>query len=134
MSGPSGAANRQSGDAIEASARRLEDCREAARAAREALPLLKEAVSVQLLSVGASDVTFDAILSFLAQHGVAASSKQIDAPHGSIAASILSQANAFDSDLLVMGAFGHWRFQELILGGVTEAVFREASLPVFLSH
>jgi nucleotide-binding universal stress UspA family protein len=47
---------------------------------------------------------------------------------------LLSLANDFSSDLLVMGAYGHSRFRETILGGVTRTILETMTLPVLLSH
>jgi nucleotide-binding universal stress UspA family protein len=38
------------------------------------------------------------------------------------------------ADLLVMGAYGHSRWRELVLGGVTRSLLREMTVPVLLSH
>jgi nucleotide-binding universal stress UspA family protein len=38
------------------------------------------------------------------------------------------------ADLLVMGAYGHSRLREFILGGVTRSLLREMTIPVLLSH
>ena len=37
-------------------------------------------------------------------------------------------------DLLVVGAYGHSRLREMVLGGVTRTLLRQMTLPVFLSH
>ncbi|MNY75587.1 Universal stress protein family protein [compost metagenome] len=46
------------------------------------------------------------------------------------------QARAFErrADLLVMGGFGHSRLREFVLGGATEGVLANITLPVLLSH
>jgi nucleotide-binding universal stress UspA family protein len=46
---------------------------------------------------------------------------------------LLAQAVAHEADLLVMGAYGHSRLRELILGGATRHVIRHAELPVLFS-
>ena len=47
---------------------------------------------------------------------------------------LLVQAFAMQADLLVMGAWGHSRMSELILGGTTRHVLKHAQLPVLLAH
>jgi nucleotide-binding universal stress UspA family protein len=47
---------------------------------------------------------------------------------------LLNHAYAMHADLLVMGAWGHSRIGELILGGTTRYVLENARLPVLLAH
>jgi len=47
---------------------------------------------------------------------------------------LLSQASDLDADLLVMGAYGHARWQELILGGATRSIMKTMTIPVLFSH
>ena len=47
---------------------------------------------------------------------------------------LLNQAYAMHADLLVMGAWGHSRMTELILGGTTRHVLEHAQLPVLMAH
>ena len=47
---------------------------------------------------------------------------------------INDHAVATGADLLVMGAFGHSRVREFVLGGATQSLLTEASIPVFMSH
>jgi nucleotide-binding universal stress UspA family protein len=47
---------------------------------------------------------------------------------------LLEAANDMAADLLVMGGYGHSRFSEMILGGVTREVLRRAALPVLMAH
>jgi nucleotide-binding universal stress UspA family protein len=43
-------------------------------------------------------------------------------------------ARSNGADLIVMGAYGHSRLQEFVLGGVTREVLKAPFLPVLLSH
>jgi nucleotide-binding universal stress UspA family protein len=100
--------------------------REATRAIGDALPLLRAAQSVTILSIdprstseGHGAVPGADIARYLARHGINAVvdwavSNGIDA--GNI---LLSRAADLMADLLVIGAYGHPRFRELVLGGVT---------------
>ncbi len=47
---------------------------------------------------------------------------------------LLSLAADTGADLLVMGAYGHQRWREIILGGVTRRLLRSMTLPVLMSH
>jgi nucleotide-binding universal stress UspA family protein len=47
---------------------------------------------------------------------------------------LLSRAADLSSDLIVMGAYGHSRFSELVLGGVTRTMFESMTVPVLMSH
>lgn len=47
---------------------------------------------------------------------------------------LLSHAYESGTDLLVMGAYGHARWKELILGGVTRTIFASMTVPVLMSH
>lgn len=112
------------------------NCREAARAARDSMPFLKRAKSVTILTVGTSQnsAASEPLSALLKKHGIQTASKHIEGSDASIADTILAEAKALACDLLVMGAYGHWRVQELVLGGVTQEIVGKATLPVFFSH
>jgi nucleotide-binding universal stress UspA family protein len=46
----------------------------------------------------------------------------------------LSLAADLSIDLLVMGGYGHARFREMLLGGVTQTVLAAMTIPVLMSH
>ena len=52
----------------------------------------------------------------------------------SIGEALQYSAQSHDSDLLVMGAFGHSRLREFVLGGATRSMMSRPPLPIFLSH
>lgn len=115
--------------------------REAARAVGDALPLLREAQSVQILSIdlrpeGASDADGSApdLIGFLADHGVEAKSHLLASGDIGAADLLLSQLTDLGADLLVMGCYGHSRVRELFLGGMTKEILRHMTVPVFMSH
>ena len=114
---------------------------EAARAVTDALPLLQSASRVTVLTIDARPYEaghgkqpgMDLAL-FLARHGVKADVKQSVSSgldHGNV---ILSRAADEGSDLIVMGAYGHSRLRETILGGATRTVLRSMTVPVLMSH
>jgi len=118
------------------------DTRESARAMADALPLLKQAKSVSVLAVGDSgeDVgiaraALAGVVRHLERHGVKAAADYVpgndEATPGDI---LLSRAADLNADLIVMGAYGHSRFRELVLGGVTREILSSMTVPVLLSH
>ena len=105
--------------------------REAARAVHEGLPFLRAAERVILLAIGeAAADSVDAGAAMLRRHGATVEPHRIGASDGDAGEVLLAQAAAHDADLLVMGAYGHSRLRELVFGGATRHVLREASLPV----
>lgn len=111
--------------------------REAARAVRDALPLLTLAAKVTVLAVnsqsGGGEPGADIAL-HLARHGIAVEIDQSTAPDMDTAAVLLSCASDLGSDLIVMGAYGHARMRETILGGVTRSMLAQMTVPVLMSH
>ena len=113
--------------------------REAARAVRDALPLLARADSVQLVAFepGSADhgeVPAADVALYLARHGVKATAVRQSAPGVDIGAQILSRAADTGADLVVMGGYGHSRLRELVLGGVTRSMLEAMTVPVLMSH
>lgn len=113
--------------------------RAAARALADALPILKSAGEVRVLTVtGEKSVAKGAgaseIVRHLAVHGVR--SEAVETPMGSTGAGdvVDGYAREIGADLLVVGAFGHSRAREFILGGVTQQLLRAPAYPVLLSH
>jgi nucleotide-binding universal stress UspA family protein len=115
--------------------------REAARAVHDALPLLSAADSVVVLTIdaregrrGHGELPGADISLHLARHGVKAQIEHTvsgDLPVGEV---LLSRAADLAADLLVMGAYGHSRMRELLLGGATRSLLRSMTLPVLMSH
>ena len=72
---------------------------------------------------------------FLARHGVKVEVLRQDTPPGlDVGNALLSLAADIDADLLVMGAYGHMRWREVLMGGVTRTVLQSMTLPVLMSH
>ncbi len=114
---------------------------QSAAAVRKAMPLLQRAEQVTVLA-GTSRGTFPAtmriahldVMGYLRHHGVTAELKANDAPDEGAGEAILKLAAGEGADLIVMGAFGHSRFREWILGGATRHVLEHMVVPVFMSH
>ncbi len=115
--------------------------REAARAVADAMPILAAADSVTVMSVdprggdeGDGDLPGADIAVHLARHGVKARIERTvsaDVPIGEV---LLSRAADLGADLLVMGAYGHSRMRELLLGGATRSILASMTIPVLMSH
>ncbi len=108
---------------------------EAARAVSAALPLMSRADAVSILSVdtdNAEEADTDGLAEYLAWHGIRAERRAISRDEGSVGATIV--AACADADLLVMGAYTHSRWRELILGGVTRHVLERSALPLLMAH
>ncbi|SME88564.1 Nucleotide-binding universal stress protein, UspA family [Tistlia consotensis] len=115
--------------------------REAASAVDDALPLLQAAKKVDILSVnprhgirGHGEEPGADIATVLARHGVKTEARHVISKEISIADTILSSASDLGSDLLVMGAYGHSRLRELVMGGVTRSVLQHLAMPALMSH
>ncbi|MES2069263.1 MAG: universal stress protein [Pseudomonadota bacterium] len=113
--------------------------REAARAMADALPFLMQARQVRVLTAERkedreNDLPDVDIAAYLARHGVKTEIEKDAAVGIDTAEWLLSRAADLGADLLVMGAYGHARLTELVLGGVTRSLLREMTLPVLMSH
>jgi nucleotide-binding universal stress UspA family protein len=115
--------------------------REAARAVNDALPILKRAQAVGVVSVNPSEAPFGHgeqpgadIALHLARHGVKVEVQRIESREVDVPNIILSHIADQSSDLLVMGAYGHSRLRELVLGGVTRTILHDMTVPVLMAH
>jgi len=109
---------------------------QAARVVASALPILEVADHVTVLTVGAIDTAATAqdLITYLGRHDVRASHESVPAGGASTGATLLAHAEQSRSDLLVMGAYGHSRLREMILGGATRDVLSAAGIPVLMAH
>lgn len=112
---------------------------QAARALGEAIPLLEKAGKVAIATVrGEKHIAARHAHREMAQrlkaHGIEAAFRDIDAAGRSAAAAIEAFLAEADASLLVMGAYGHSRFREFVLGGATRNMLDAPPVPVFLSH
>lgn len=113
--------------------------REARRALNDALPLLHEVESVEMLSYDSDTDSKDpmrrhALIEHLARHGVTAHSTAQGSKGMDIASLIFAHAKKTGADLVVAGAYGHSRFREWAFGGVTREMLLNAPIPVLMSH
>ncbi len=111
--------------------------REAARAAFDAIPLLKKAKRVKLARVdetprgqmGGADIAEG-----LARHKIKVEILGVSSDGSNAGATLLRAAQDQGAGLLVMGAYGHSRFAEFVFGGATRHVIQNLDRPVLMSH
>ncbi len=114
--------------------------REAARAVRDALPLLTRAREAYALSVRTkpgerSETALSTDLAaYLAHHGVRVEASETFAGDIGVGDALLARLSDYGADLVVMGAYGHSRLRELVLGGATQSLLSHMTAPVLMSH
>ena len=115
--------------------------REAALAIRGALPLLKQAESVIVLEGDPVENPFGLrhlpkldLRAWLRRRGVEADHCEFRPAAKERASALLDAAHAASADLIVMGAWGHSRITELVLGGTTRHLFQQSDLPLLVAH
>lgn len=115
--------------------------REAARAASDALPLLRAAEKVVVLAVDpetsaaghGADPGADVAV-WLAHHDIKVSIRREVASKTDVGSVILSRAADLGADLIVMGVYGHSRLRELVMGGASRELLAGMTLPILMSH
>jgi nucleotide-binding universal stress UspA family protein len=114
---------------------------EATRAVVAALPILKAASHVRIVTVDAApskaghgEPPGRELAAYLARRGVRAEVSNLDGLGRDHAQRLREAALDFSAEMIVMGAYGHSRAREFILGGVTRDLVGAPPLPLFLSH
>jgi nucleotide-binding universal stress UspA family protein len=113
--------------------------RPAARALADAMPILALAKSIHILTIlhekqGAVPGLGIEPTRHLKMHGIEAKASEIDAKGAAIGTVLENFVTSLPADLLVMGAYGHSRAREFLLGGATRSVLAAPPVPVLLSH
>ncbi len=115
--------------------------REAARAVKTAMPFLERADAVDVVTFrpregrdAHGELPGADIALHLARHGVQVDVQRLDGDDIDVGNALLSHAADRDSDLLVMGCYGHSRVREWVLGGATRTILRSMTLPVLMAH
>jgi nucleotide-binding universal stress UspA family protein len=111
----------------------------AARAVRDAMPLLEQAEAITILTVNeARSVPADAsaahLVRYLARLGVPTKIAGVTTETANIQSSILSSAADESINCLVMGGYGHSRLKETVFGGVTREMLESMTVPTLMSH
>lgn len=112
--------------------------RECAHAVTGALPLLHQAARVVVAhfaeeEVAERDVQSSELLAWLGRHGLHAELVERDGCRD-VGAGLKALAAETGATLVVIGGFGHPRFRELLLGGVTKSLFRSTTVPLLVAH
>ena len=111
--------------------------REAVRAVRDNLTLLRDAKRVTVLSVGTSEETgrlpADQVIHFLERHGISAELRK-DYGDNQAGKVVIQTAEEIGADAIIMGANGHPSWRNLILGNTTRYVLRHHRMPLILSN
>jgi nucleotide-binding universal stress UspA family protein len=113
--------------------------RAAARAVSDAIPLLERARKVRVVTV-TNEKNLDTkhsaeeLAKNLARHGIDVVLDKVDANGRRMGEVLEAYALSHQADVLVMGAYGHARWREFILGGATKSLLSKPLLPILLSH
>lgn len=113
--------------------------REASRAIHDALPLLKAASSVHIVSVkkkhhANENIESADIAEHLARHDVNVTAHDVIQNEVPVAETLLSKISDTGADMLVMGGYGHSRLREYAFGGVSKTMLGSMTVPVLMTH
>lgn len=114
---------------------------EAARAVKGAMPFIAEADAVRICLAnprgerhGEDERSLDRLATYLMRHGAKVEAPITTSSWEGPEKLFPSEIEAFNADLVVMGAYGHSRARELIFGGMTEMMIRNARTAVLFAH
>jgi nucleotide-binding universal stress UspA family protein len=112
------------------------DSVEAVHALAAAIPLLRGASVVRIITIGSEDEGLGALaVEHLAWHGIEASAHLVPPVKGvGIGSQLLSAARDDGAELLVMGAYGHAPWREMLFGGATHDIVEASLMPLLLAH
>lgn len=110
----------------------------AARAVHASIPLLCTMAEVEVTIV-ASDRAWmgepgSDVAIYLARHGVHVSVNTVNRDAGDVAGTLMARADEIGADLMVMGAYGHSRLREFIIGGATRGILERMRIPTLMTH
>jgi nucleotide-binding universal stress UspA family protein len=115
--------------------------REAARAAFDAVPILRQCEAVQVTWVDPqksldpkTSLPGAELATALSRHGIKVTAEGLPANGITEGEALLSRVSDIGADLLVIGAYGHSRLREYVFGGVTRFILNAMTVPVLMSH
>ena len=110
---------------------------EQARATAFAMPLLRKAERVRVLSMTGTSVpgpTADLLMAYLERNGIKATMSVIPSSERASGEAMLALAKEEGCDLLVKGAYTQSRLRQMIFGGATSHILANAEIPVLMAH
>jgi len=112
------------------------DSASAARAVASAMPILRQAKAVHVISAGKAGARpNDELAEYLAWHGISAASHPAAPVAGvPIGELLIAAARDCGADLLVMGGYGHALWREMLFGGASRQILATARLPLLITH
>ena len=113
--------------------------RTAARAVADAIPLLEKAKNVRIVTISGekpidSKRSAEELAKNLSRHGIEVVLEKVSSNGREVGEVLESYTQSCNADMLVMGAYGHSRFREFILGGATRNLLAKPPLPILFSH
>ncbi len=109
---------------------------EAANALRAAVPMLRLASDVDIVTIEEKNLKFPSTdaLEYLSRHGVKAELHQFSRNGLTIEETLEGAIEELNADIFVLGAYGHSRLREMLLGGVTKYFIDGAKIPMLFAH
>ncbi len=113
---------------------------EAMRALTASLPILKRALNVSVMVVSKNTEDVDSysdstrVLKWLENHEIEATLEHITQDDQSVSQALIEHINKTDTDLIVMGAYGHSRLSERMFSGVSQTVLDKSNKSLFIAH
>jgi nucleotide-binding universal stress UspA family protein len=101
------------------------------------MPILATADRITVLSAdtgGRMELVPEDLRAYLARHDAGAEIKTFRSRATGVAEGLLKAAKEAGADVLLIGAYGHSRRRELLMGGVTQHIIDHSDLPVLMSH
>ena len=113
------------------------DSIEAARALHASLNFISRAKTVRLITINGDPNAENSLMeakAYLELHGALVETETLARNSDKVSQLLAAEAQNRRGALLIMGAFGHWRWQEWLFGGVTEQILHDGTVPVLMVH
>jgi nucleotide-binding universal stress UspA family protein len=114
--------------------------KEATRAVHDALPILKFSERIEVISISKNEkeeemnmIGCNDLRTHLSHHGLNVDVISIAQSSKDVGHTLIQHTLEYDADLIVMGAYGHSRIKEVILGGTTKYLLDQTKIPLLFS-